>query len=159
MALMQASHVNAFIDATKETFKSMCGVSFRRSGDVRKVDGEIVACDELMTICGFSGSVKGAAMLATPLETGKKIISAFMMEDISEINTDLMDGWGELVNILTGAAEAKMPGIRFNLSLPSTVFGENAHFYAKAGNPFVVIPFQIKDMGPFSLGVSMEIPD
>jgi len=154
---MEARHVNAFIEATLETFKSMCGVTFQRNGAIRRVGGEIVECDELLAIIGLSGSVKGAVLISAPLEVGMKLVGKFLMEDITEINCDLMDGWGELVNILAGAADAKIPEYRINLALPSVIFGRKAKFYAKAGNPFVMIPLEIKGIGTFSLGISMEI--
>jgi chemotaxis protein CheX len=154
---MKAEYMNAFIEATLETFKSMCGVSFKRNGSIKKVDGEIVDTDELMAICGLTGDVKGAVMLTTPLDTGMKLVSKFLMEEITEVNCDLMDGWGEIVNILAGAADAKIKGYRINLALPSVVYGRDSRFYAKAGNPFVIVPMEIKGIGPFSLGVSMEI--
>ena len=70
---MKAEYVNAFIDATLETLQSMCRVKFHRTGPLRRVGGEIVDSEELMAICGLTGDVKGAVMLATPLETGKKL--------------------------------------------------------------------------------------
>ncbi len=155
---MEAKHVNAFIEATNETFKSMCGVTFQRRGPVRKVGGEIVECDELLAILGLSGDVKGAVMISAPLEVGMKLVSKFLMEELSGINCDLMDGWGELINILAGAADAKIPEYKVNLALPSVIFGRKAKFYAKAGNPFVIIPLEIKGMGTFDLGISMEFP-
>lgn len=154
---MKAEHINAFIEATLETFQSMCGVSFTRNGKIKKVGGEIVHADDLMTICGLTGDVKGAVLLTTPLKTGMKIVSAFLMDEITEVNCDLMDGWGEIVNILAGGADAKIDEYKINLALPSVVLGKSARFYAKAGNPFVIIPMFIKDMGPFNLGISMEV--
>lgn len=156
---MKAEHVNAFIEATKETFKSMCNLTFYRHGSIKKISGEIVDADELMSICGLTGDVKGAVMLTAPLETGKKIVSSFLMEDIKDINCDLMDGWGEIVNILAGGAAAKIKDFKMNLALPSVVVGRQAKFYAKAGTPFVLVPMIIDGMGTFNLGVSMEIPD
>lgn len=156
---MNAEHINAFIEATKETFKSMCNVTFYRNGSIKKISGEIVDADELMAICGLTGDIKGAVMLTAPLETGRQIVSSFLMEEIKEVNCDLMDGWGEIVNILAGSAAAKITDFKMNLALPSVVVGRNAKFYAKAGTPFVMVPMIIEKMGTFNLGVSMEIPD
>lgn len=155
---MQAEHINAFIEATKETFQSMCGVTFYRNGNIRKVSGEIVDADELMAICGLTGEVKGAVMLTTPLDSGMKLVGAFLMDKLTEINCDLMDGWGEIVNILAGSAAAKIKEYKIDLALPSVLVGRDAKFYAKAGNPFVLVPMKIDNVGTFSLGISMEFP-
>lgn len=155
--MMKAKHINAFIEATLETFKSMCGCEFKRTGDMVLVDGEIVESDDLLAIVGLTGDVRGAVLLAAPLDVGQKIVSKFLMEDLKEVNCDLMDGFGEIVNIFAGAADAKIPELRIDLALPSVLVGNNTKFFAKAGNPFVMIPMFIPDMGPFKLGISMEI--
>lgn len=153
---MRADHVNAFIEATLETFKSMCGVTFYRNGAMHRACGEIVDCDELVAICGFGGDMRGAVMISAPLTVGQYLVGKFLMEDIKEIDCDLMDGWGELVNILAGAADAKIPEFKIVLALPSVVYGKSAKFYAKAGNPFVMIPMEIENIGSFNIGISME---
>ncbi len=155
---MNAAHLNAFIDATKETLESMCQITaLRRVDTVKKVSGEIVDSDELMAIVGLTGDAKGAVLLSTPLITGMKIVSKFVMEELTEINCDLMDGFGEIVNIIAGAADAKIDDLNMFLSLPSILIGNNSKFYAKAGNPFIMVPMYINEMGNFNLGVSMEI--
>jgi chemotaxis protein CheX len=156
---MRVEHINAFIEATVETFQSMCHMKFGRAGAARKVCGQIVDVDELVSICGLSGDVKGAVMLSASVKTSLKIVSAFMMEELKDVNCDLMDGWGELANIIAGAAEAKIAEYKIQLALPSVVLGKHAKFYAKAGNPFIISPMVIENVGMFSLGISMEIPE
>lgn len=155
--MMQAKHVNFFIEATLETLKSMCGLEFKRCGEMSMADGEIVESDDLLAIVGLSGSVRGAVLMAAPLDVGQKIVSKFLMEDLEVINCDLMDGFGEIVNILAGAADAKIAELRIDLALPTVLVGTNTKFFAKAGNPFVMIPMFIPDLGPFKLGISMGI--
>ena len=157
--MMDAKFVNAFIEATLETFKSMCGCEFKRVGDMVLADGEIVESDDLLAIVGLTGSVKGAVLLAAPLDVGQKLVSKFLMDDLTEIDCDLMDGFGEIVNILAGAADAKLPNMRIDLALPSVLVGNKTKFFAKAGNPFVMIPMFIPEIGPFKLGLSLEILD
>ncbi len=156
--MMTAEHVNAFIDATKDTFSSMCQMKIVPNfKDVKKIDGAIVETDDLMAICGLSGEVKGAVFLACPLNIGKEIVGNFLMEKITEVNCDLMDGFGEIVNILAGAADGKIKNTRIDLALPSVLVGERTRFFAKAGNPFVIIPLRIVDVGPMYIGISMEV--
>lgn len=154
--MIKAEYVNAFIEATHETFRSMCRLSFHRNGPLRKVNGEIVDTDELMAVLGLSGSVKGAAILTAPLPVGKLLVSRFLFDEIKEVDCDLMDGFGELLNILAGAADAKITDQKINLALPSVMVGIKTKFFAKAGNPFVIVPMLIENVGPFNIGISME---
>ncbi len=156
--MMHADHVNAFVQATKETFLAMCNLKvIAKYDEIKKVDGSIVDTDDLMAICGLSGEVKGATFLSTPLAVGQRIISAFLMEEVKTVNYDLMDGFGEIVNIYAGAADAKIPNTRIDLALPSVLVGCGTKFFAKAGNPFIIVPMVIPDLGPMNMGISMEI--
>jgi len=78
------------------------------------------------------------------------------MEEIPEANNDLMDGFGEILNIIAGAAAAKLEGMQVNLALPTVVMGKNQQMHAKQGSPWVVIPMKFPEWGNFALEVSME---
>lgn len=154
---MQAKHLNAFLEATRDTFSTMIGLEFKRCGRLRKAEGEIVDCDDLMAVLGLTGDVKGALMMSAPLEVAQAIVGKFLYEEIEAINCDLMDGWGELVNIIAGAADALLQDVSINLALPSVLIGNRSKFFAKAGCPFIIVPMKIEEVGTFNIGLSLEV--
>jgi len=153
---MKIEHINPFIEATVTTFKSMCAVEPLRDGKLELKEAGFITTYDLLGVIGLSGGVKGAVLMTMSLETGCKAVSAFLMDEVKEPNTDLMDGFGELLNIIAGAAAAKMDGMRVDLALPTVVLGANQQMHAKQGNPWVIVPMKFPDWGKFNIEVSME---
>jgi len=153
---MKTEHINPFIDATVHTFKSMCSVAPVRDGKLELKENGFMSTYDLVGVIGLSGSVKGAVLMTMSLETGKKAVGAFLMEEIKEPNADLMDGFGEILNIIAGAAAAKLDGQKVNLAIPTVMIGSNQQIHAKHGSPWVIIPMSFPEWGKFNIEVSME---
>ena len=99
--MVKSEHINPFVEATVETFETMCGAKPRRDGDLAIRKGVINTYD-LLGVLGLSGKVKGAVLLSMPIDVGQKMISAFTAEDVEEIDADFMDAYGEILNIICG---------------------------------------------------------
>jgi len=153
---MKIEHINPFVDATVHTFKSMCGVEPIRDGKLELKEGGFMSAYELLGVIGLSGSVKGAALMTMDIVTGQKAVGAFLMDEIKEPNADLMDGFGEILNIIAGAAAAKLEGMKVNLAIPTVMIGQNQQIHAKHGAPWVVIPMRFPEWGKFNIEVSLE---
>ncbi len=95
-------------------------------------------------------------MISASIVCGMKIASKFVMEDIVEINPTLMDALGEIINIIAGAAEAKIDDFNMDLALPSILIGKTTQFYAKVGTPFYIVPLYLKGFGDLELAISLE---
>ncbi len=153
---MKIEHINPFVDATIHTFKSMCGVEPLRDGKLELKENGFMSAYELLGVIGLSGSVKGAALMTMDIVTGQKAVGAFLMDEIKEPNADLMDGFGEILNIIAGAAASKLEGMRVNLAIPTVMLGQNQQIHAKHGSPWVIIPMRFPEWGKFNIEVSME---
>lgn len=153
---MKIEYVNPFVDATVHTFKSMCGTEPERSGKLELRESGFIATYDMVGVIGLSGGVKGAVLMTMSVDVARKAVGAFLMEEITEVNNDLMDGFGEILNIIAGAAAAKLEGMHINLALPTVVMGQNQQMHAKQGSPWVIIPMKFPGWGNFSLEVSME---
>ncbi|MCJ8329430.1 MAG: chemotaxis protein CheX [Lentisphaeria bacterium] len=151
---MKSEHVNPFIDGTISTFETMCEIKPKRNGKLYLKKGLNTTFD-LIGILGLSGTLKGACILSMPTETGMQCVSRFIGEEISEVNSELLDGFGEILNIIAGAAAAKLEG-NVALALPTVVVGKEQRVHAKEVSPYVVIPMRFDDWGEFNIEVSME---
>jgi chemotaxis protein CheX len=75
---------------------------------------------------------------------------------ISEIDDDVVDTIGEVVNIVTGNAKKGLEEYRLMISLPSIVRGENHKILWPVKNtPVIAIPFKT-EFGEFNLSVVLE---
>jgi len=153
---MKTEYVNPFIEATVSTFKTMCRVSPARDGKLGLTEDGFISTKDFVGIIGLSGSIKGAVLMTMETDVALKAVSAFLMEDIKEVNADVMDGYGEILNIIAGAAAAKLQGLKVNLALPTVMTGKQQQIRAKVGIPWILIPMKFPEWGKFDIEVSFE---
>lgn len=152
---MRSQDINPFIEATVETFETMCGVRPYRCGKL-EVRADIMYVYDLIGILGLSGTLKGAVLMTMPIPTGVKITSKFLGEEIKDVKDELMDSFGEILNIIAGAATAKLDGHVVKLALPTVIVGKDQQVYPIKQRPWVVIPMYFKEYGKFNIEVAME---
>ena len=153
--MMKSEHVNPFIKATISTFETMCDVVPERAGDLAIRSGMMSTYD-LLGVIGLSGAVKGAVLLTMPIDVGLHCISSFVGEELKEVDAEFMDAYGEILNIIAGAAAANLEGYNVNLALPTVLIGQGQQVSSKEASPWVVIPMAFPQWGKFNIEVSME---
>ena len=92
--------------------------------------------------------------MAYPKETALKVVSAFLGENVSDLNETVSDAIGELTNIITGYAKKDLTDIQTSISLPSVIRGHNHLVDMPKDAPVVCIPFD-GECGDFVIEVSM----
>lgn len=151
---MKIELINPFIEATATTLETMCGLKPVRNGALTMSNG-LISTYDFIGVLGLSGSVKGAVVMSLPVEVGKAVVGKFVGEQITEVGSDLMDGFGEILNIVAGAAAAKIPNHKINLSLPTVMIGHDQLIHSRKEEPWVVIPLKLVGIGDFNICVSM----
>lgn len=153
---MKIEHVNPFIEATVYTFKSMCGVEPVRDGKLELKESGFIGTYDLLGVIGLTGGVRGAVIMTMNVDVGLKAVGAFLGEEIKEPNVELMDGYGEILNIIAGSAAGRLEGMHVNLALPTVMIGKSQQIHAKLGSPWIIIPMSFPNWGKFNIEVSME---
>lgn len=153
---MNAELVNHFIEASVQTFKTMCAVSPVRDGKLEITEAGILPTSEIIGVIGLSGTAKGAVMMTMDTAVAMKVVGAFLSEELKETNNDLLDGFAEILNIIAGAAAAKVQSHRITLAIPTVMIGSQQKLFAKNGEPWVSIPMKFPEWGKFQIKVSME---
>ena len=153
---MKSEMINPFIEATVTTFKSMCNVVPLREGKLELKEVGLISTYDLLGVIGLSGNVKGAVLMTMDVPVGQKVVSAFLGEEIKEPNAELLDGFGEILNIIAGAAAGKLEGMQIRLALPTVMIGKNPQIHANHGSPWVIIPMKFPDWGKFNIEVTMQ---
>jgi len=148
---MKAEHINPFLKSTIETFKTMVGLTVTPGKlYLRKEPGN----SDISGVIGLSGDIRGAVVMAYPLDTAIKLSSKFMGEEIKELNAAVADCIGELANIITGFAKKDLQSLHLSISLPSIVRGQNHVVDMPKDAPVMCIPFE-SEMGGFIMEISM----
>ncbi|MFW5845886.1 MAG: chemotaxis protein CheX [Planctomycetota bacterium] len=84
-------------------------------------------------------------------------VSAFVGETYENISADVVDGVGELTNIIAGDAKNRLgqKGYSFNIGLPKIVVGRNYVTAQSKSLPCIVISFT-SNIGAFTIEVSLK---
>jgi len=109
-----------FVDAVAEFMQSMVGVecTIDRAASAEPQDAE------LWGVVTLSGTINGQVAVAFSREFGKRHVGQVMGMETSDVDEEiLLDGVGEIANIIAGNANGKLSQMGFELkvSLPSAV--------------------------------------
>jgi chemotaxis protein CheX len=153
---MQAKHINPFIEAVYELFRTMLNGTVER-GPVG-VTVEDTQPKDIMAIIGISGPTRGTVSLGFPARTALAIVGRILSMPVEQLDETVCDGVAEIVNIVAGSAKAKLNtgnGRPLDLSLPTVVRGEHYAVQYPSKSVWLEVPFR-SDLGEFSLRVTFE---
>lgn len=128
----------AYLDqAVEEVFTLMLGTA------VTRVDGKVniePECETLTAVIGLAGALSGACTIQSKAGTAMHMTSRMIGTEVNTIDDAVLDGLGEISNMLAGAWKAKMPPLNAEclLSVPTVVTGtrytvhrQKPHFYVE----------------------------
>lgn len=156
MANVKVEHINPFISATIESFKTMVATDLT-PGRVRLKDTKDLTHD-ISGIIGLSGGAKGAISLSFPTPVALELVTRFIGEDVTELNEDVTDAIGELANIIAGYAKKDLAEFHISISLPSVVTGRGHQISDVKDVLSMIIPFTYEGKS-FDLGVALKSTD
>ena len=150
---MKAEHVNPFIESVSELFTSMldCRVE---SGDLI-LAAEDSGMPDIIGVIGLSGTAQGIVALRLPVKTALNLVGRMVGREFRVVDSSIIDGVGELVNIIAGSAKAKFQKHTISISLPSVVRGSIYTVSNLNSTVWLTIPFT-SPLGEFSLSVCFK---
>jgi chemotaxis protein CheX len=150
---VKAKYINPFIKATHNLFSDFLGVSVTPGAPFLK--DESSGMYEVSGIIGLAGETKGAVVLSLSRESAIKAISKMEEREYRALSNEVIDGVGELINIIAGNAKQDLLEFRIEISLPGVVTGSEYKIHWPEGIPVIVIPFE-SEIGKFSVNVSLR---
>lgn len=122
---MKAEYVNPFITSTSEVFKTMVGIEPER-GELYVKSSEQLPYD-ISGIIGLAGQASGFVVISMSESLAFKVLENFLGETKTEMDEDVMDAIGEILNMIAGGAKQifSKKGIRFKISIPNVVVGKD----------------------------------
>jgi chemotaxis protein CheX len=140
-----------FIDGIKNIFETMVFTTITPTKP--QIKGDQVMLGDVSVAIGLNGKItinqevlpfKGMLVLSFPYSTYVKIASSMLMAEYTEFCEDIKDVGAEISNITTGSAKKYLRemGYLIDMSIPSTVIGENHKIQYPAKTQVVVIPFE-----------------
>jgi len=157
-ASVDVNFLNPFIEGAIKTIKIQCDIdcipgkpavkteSFNHPIDIAGVIG--------ISSKGFIGSIA----ICFPQQTFLAIMSKMLGEEFEEIDSELEDGAGELLNIIFGHAKKVLnqTGHSLDKAIPTVVRGTDLKVRHITGHACFIIPFKT-EYGSFFIEVSAEL--
>jgi chemotaxis protein CheX len=118
-------YVKPFVTTTLNTFKNLVGFELvaghpHFSGRTLEFEQDISA------VIGLSGDIRGAVVMSMKKSFAIKIADTLVGTTHTEIDDDVVDAIGEIVNIIAGNVKNEVTGgEKIVISLPTVVKGEN----------------------------------
>ncbi len=150
---MRAQYINPFLKATMNLFNNYLGLHAEAGKPYLLEDPQDLK--EVSGIIGLAGETKGAVVLSFSRETAIHIVSVFAGQEYKTLSNDVLDGVGELVNIIAGNAKKDLTDYRIEISLPGVITGSSYTMRWPEGIPVVCIPLT-SEHGPFSINISLK---
>ncbi len=135
--------INPFIESTVNVFSTMCGIDIRRKKLFLKDDHKMLG--DISGVMGLSGSATGSVVISLPEKLACIVVARMLGEEpATELNADVADGVGEIINMISGQAKSAFSKTKyqFNISIPSVVSGAGHEITHKKGTPNIVVLFE-----------------
>ena len=155
--MLRIEHVRPFIDSVRTTIEMMLGSAPTMMRPYLK--GDHADWGDISGIIGFAGEkLVGSVALSLPANSAKIVYQKMVGEEVSDLNSEVQDSIGELVNIIAGNGKTALSaiGLHFDITIPSVIVGDKHVISYKADEPILVMPFAIDDH-PFALELLLKI--
>jgi len=146
---------NKIIESTIEIFTGMVMMEVSVAGEPLL---EMAALKQSITgMVGLAGIHRGVLAVHFPKQVALDVTGSFLGMEVEEINADVQDAIGEIANMLGGNLKTILSdrGKDIQLSLPSTISGDEYSFTSHADVDQVILPFQAP-AGVFYVEVELE---
>jgi chemotaxis protein CheX len=152
---MDINLINPFIEATLHVLSSLAFTKARAGKPYLKKDS--VATGDVSGIVGLTGEASGTISVSFSEESIIAIVSKMFGEPVSEINEEVKDAVGEILNIVSGQARQKLEarGISLRGAIPTVITGKNHTICHITKHAIIAVPFDT-DNGKFTIEVCLE---
>ncbi len=152
---MDVKLVNPFIEATLHVLSSMAYTKATAGKPYLKKD--TVAKGDVTGIVGLIGEASGTISVSFTEECILAIVSNMFGEEIKEINDEVKDAVGEILNIVSGQARKKIEttGKILKGAIPTVIAGKNHTITHITKQSIVAVPFET-DNGGFTIEICIE---
>ncbi len=150
---MKVQYINPFLQATNRLFQEYMDIKI--TSEKPYINQDPNKLGDVSAIIGLAGETTGAVVLSFSHDTAISVISKFAHKKYIAMGSEVVDGVGELVNIIAGNAKKDLEDFRIMISLPGVITGSDYKIHWPEGIPVVCIPFR-SEFGRINVNVSMS---
>lgn len=141
------------VAATMEVFETMVFMDIQ-AGEMQ-TGKDVVFASEISSCIGLAGDVRGLVGVHCPGAVAMGITAAMLGMEIDELNEDVKDAVGEIVNMVAGGIKIGLAEQQkdIQLAVPTTIVGKSLRTGGLAGTIRLMVPFST-EYG--TLGIEMR---
>ena len=100
--------------------------------------------DGVISLLTFTGDWIGAGMFCCDEAFACKVGSAMLITSVEQVNADVLDGIGEMANIILGNIKEVLEAETgpLTLGIPTVVWGKNFCARTVVKTPWTIVPFE-----------------
>jgi len=143
--------VNSLIGSVESCFQ-MCDIKIRVAGvttiPIHLPDAPVTG------LIGLSGKCTGFISLSLPNRVATLAVSGLLMEEHKVVDAQVIDGVGEMTNVIAGGLKTKLSNTQWMIShitVPSVILGNNYNISYAKGIEYCGITFEVDDPDTVSI--------
>lgn len=152
---MKAEYINPFVTSTMTVFGTMLGMKpIKKDLYIKK---KKISTHEISGFIGLAGHMNGSVTLSFSQNVALLIAETFLGESKTDLDDDVVDVIGEMVNMVAGGAKKEFveQGKPFKISIPSIITGKGHMLGVSTKNPCFGVTFEL-DGDFFDLEVAIN---
>lgn len=141
---VDAQLLNPFLTAALECFQVMGGLAPERKRLFLKTSP--IMHGDIAGVIGMTNGITGSCVVSFPEPLARKLVASMMMEDPDKITREMiLDGVGEVANMVGGGAKRKLAGSgwRFDISTPTVLYGKPIQLFNPPDTIAIAAEFSI----------------
>jgi len=153
---MKAELINPFIESTLNVLSTMAQTNAAAAAPFVKSDKKTWGV--VSGIIGMAGAaLEGNLVISFDEKCILDIVSKMLMEQFTEINSDVIDAVGEITNMITGGTKKLLSekGFQFEMAIPVMIKGTGIELTQLGSTPVVCIPFTT-EAGKFMIEANLS---
>jgi len=150
--------IEPFVEVTIATLKDFVGVEATPSHP-HYLDPEKEYDWDISSVIGLSGALRGAVIVSMKAELAIKLTDTLVGTHHTEIDADVVDVVGEIVNIIAGNIKPKVPnGDKIVISIPTIIKGKKLSIvWPSQQTRILCIPHKVYENDFFHLLVAIDM--
>lgn len=142
--MIDINFVNPFLAATLHVLKVQANIEATPGKVFLKKDSSTHLSGDVSGVIGIvSDTFNGSVVISFPEGTFLNVMSSMLGEECKELSKDILDGAGEITNMIFGQAKITLNdrGYGIKIALPTVVSGKGHSLSGMTKGPTVIIPF------------------
>lgn len=134
-----------FVSATVNVLATMANIKPVPGKPFVKTD--MTALGDVTAVIGITGDKRGSIAVTFTKSSAIAVVRGMLGDDIQDIMEDTRDTVGEVTNMISGQARAKLAedGLSLQGATPTIIFGDKHTVTHLTSAPVVAIPFNINN--------------